>query len=226
MPHSQRPGPGDDWLHDPRESVSFDELMNGLAASSSKEDQPTVANPPTERQIATFQRLRPMLQAAHHEMSELSKKKPDGIVNDLKIRVINRLLIELRKLLENDPSRDFIELLDEESLPNNSDVVMQLSQWQSALAQYADRFYLPVGSGLRQWITVENPGPYAVQEETGLIPGFRSSGVVILDVIRANGRQEIVAVQVNTVLPDLSTKGMLRQLCGQLSVHSRTTHQR
>jgi hypothetical protein len=36
-----------------------------------------------------------MLQAAHREMSELSKKKQDGIVNKLKIRNINRLLTEV-----------------------------------------------------------------------------------------------------------------------------------
>ena len=132
-------------------------------------------------------------------MSELSKKKPDGIVNTLKIRNINRLLIELGKLLENDPSRDFIELLDEEALPQNSDVVLLLSQWQAALMQYEGRYYHSEGNGSPQWITVENPGHYIVQEKAEVIPGFRSSGVIPLQVVRANGAQEIVSVQVNTV---------------------------
>jgi hypothetical protein len=35
-----------------------------------------------------------MLEAAHHEMSELSKKKQDGVLNALKVHNINRLLSE------------------------------------------------------------------------------------------------------------------------------------
>jgi hypothetical protein len=88
-------------------------------------------------------------------MSELSKKKQDGVVNALKIRNINRLLTELQKLLEKDPSRNFVELLDEETLPQNSDVVLLLSQWRAALQQYRRRHSTGYGG---RWRTVENPG--------------------------------------------------------------------
>lgn len=119
-----------------------------------------VSKSPTEEEAATYDRLVPLLEAAHHEMSELSKKKQDGFVNALKIRNINRLLVELQKLLMNDLSRDFVELLDEESLPENSDVVLLLSQWKAALAQYKERHngYDGVQPG-RRWFTVENPSP-------------------------------------------------------------------
>lgn len=199
MTHSQQPGPDDGRPFGGREPADLSELLNRLRASTPQEEQPVIVNPPTEQQATIYERLVPMLRAAHHEMSELSKKKPDGIVNTLKIRNINRLLIELRKLLANDPSRDFVELLDEETLPQNSDVVLLLSQWQAALTQYELRYYLPGSDGVSQWITVENPGSYIVQEKVELIPGFRSSGPIILNVIRANGEQEIVSIQVNTV---------------------------
>jgi hypothetical protein len=107
---------------------------------------------PTEDDAAAFEQLFPMLEAAHHEMSELSKKKQDGVVNALKIRNINRLLTELQKLLAKDPSREFVELLDEETLPQNSDVVLLLSQWRAALQQYKRRH-----SSYGKWLTVENP---------------------------------------------------------------------
>jgi|SRR6266516_3541879 len=107
---------------------------------------------PTEEEAATYDRLFPMLEAAHHEMSELSKKKQDGVVNALKIRNINRLLTELQRLLKKDPSRDFVELLDEETLPQNSDVVLLLSQWRAALQQYK-RCHSSYGN----WLTVEHP---------------------------------------------------------------------
>ncbi len=93
-----------------------------------------------------------MLHAAHREMSELSKKKQDGVVNELKIRNINRLLTELRKLLENDPSRDFVELLDAETLPQNSDAVLLLSQWIAALQEYRRHYFYS-----SRWHTDENP---------------------------------------------------------------------
>lgn len=116
------------------------------------------SNPPTEEEAATYDRLFPMLVAAHREMSELSKKKQDGIVNPLKIRNINRLLTELRKLLAKDPSLEFVELLDEDTLPQNSDVVLLLSQWQAALQQYKQRHSVldPIEHQNR-WSTVENP---------------------------------------------------------------------
>lgn len=59
---------------------------------------------PTDEQAATYDRLVPMLEAAHREMTELSKKKQDGIVNALKIKMLNRLLSELSKVIEKDPS--------------------------------------------------------------------------------------------------------------------------
>jgi hypothetical protein len=50
-------------------------------------------------------------------------------------------------------------MLDEETLPQNSDAVLILSQWQAALAQYKELHhgYDSSGGGY-QWFTVENPG--------------------------------------------------------------------
>lgn len=113
--------------------------------------------PPTDEQAATYDRLVPMLEAAHREMAELSKKKQDGLVNALKIKMLNRLLSELSKVIENDPSYVFVDMLDEETLPQNSDVVLVLSQWQAALKQYRER-HTGWDSNEHRWFTVENPG--------------------------------------------------------------------
>ncbi len=124
---------------------------------ASLQSDPT-SESPTENDAAVYERLVPMLQAAHREMSELSKKKQDGIVNSLKIRNINRLLRDLKGIIEKDPSRDYVELLDEEELPQNSDAVLLLSQWQAALQQYKRRHFGRDGSHLpERWFTVENP---------------------------------------------------------------------
>ncbi len=112
--------------------------------------------PPTEEQAAAYDRLVPMLEAAHHEMTELSKKKQDGVVNALKIKMINRLLAELSKVVEKDPSHAFLDLLDEDTLPQNSDVVLILSQWKAALKQFHGKHYGLDGSRYR-WFTADQP---------------------------------------------------------------------
>ncbi|MER7008873.1 hypothetical protein ABT297_38330 [Dactylosporangium sp. NPDC000555] len=113
---------------------------------------------PTDEQAATYDRLVPMLEAAHREMTELSKKKQDGVVNTLKIKMLNRLLSELSKVIEKDPSHAFVDMLDEETLPQNSDAVLILSQWQAALQQYKGRHH-GYDASVRgnRWFTVENP---------------------------------------------------------------------
>lgn len=114
---------------------------------------------PTDAQAATYDRLVPMLEAAHHEMTELSKKKQDGVVNTLKIKMLNRLLGELSKVIEKDPSHTFVDMLDEEILPQNSDVVLVLSQWQAALKQYKARHHgYDSSTHENRWFTVEGPG--------------------------------------------------------------------
>jgi hypothetical protein len=113
---------------------------------------------PTEEQATTYDQLVPMLEAAHREMTELSKKKQDGIVNALKIKMLNRLLAELSKVIERDPSHAFVDMLDEDTLPQNSDAVLVLSQWQAALKQFRDRHYgYDSSRGEHRWFTAEDP---------------------------------------------------------------------
>lgn len=112
------------------------------------------AKPPTEEQAARFDLLRPMIESAHKEIGELSKKKQDGIVNDLEVRHINRLLTPIMALLADDESVGYLELLDEETLPQNSDAVFVLGQFLAAMDQYRSRHTF-MSLGKRQWRTVE-----------------------------------------------------------------------
>lgn len=126
--------------------------------------KPSAADPaspaPTEEQASAYDRLVPMLEAAHREMSELSKKKQDGVVNALKIKMLNRLLTELSKVLEGDASHAFVDMLDEDTLPQNSDVVLVLSQWRAALNQYQEKhFGYDRETGEHRWFTEDSPRP-------------------------------------------------------------------
>lgn len=96
---------------------------------------------PTAAQAARFDMLAPMVDAAHEEISELSKKKPDGLLNSLKVRHVNKLLKDVRSCMGSDPSIEFLELLDEEQLPLNSDAVLILGQYRAAMKQFKEKHY-------------------------------------------------------------------------------------
>lgn len=114
-------------------------------------------NLPTEQQAATFDMLSPMLDSFLREMREFAKKKPEGIVTAPKVKMINRLLAQVKEVLAADPSAAYLDLLDEEALPQNSDAVLILGQFQAAMKQFQDKHYGWYG-GTRRWSTRENPG--------------------------------------------------------------------
>ncbi len=122
-----------------------------------KNDDESRQRRPTEAQAAAFDMVSPMVQSAHKEMSELSKKKQDGVLNELKVRHINRLLKQVQDVLRDDPSTHFLESLDEETLPQNSDAVLILGQWIAAMQQFRTRYHRYDGMGSNRWDTQENP---------------------------------------------------------------------
>lgn len=118
-------------------------------------------NLPTDAVVARFDMLSPMINSALEEMREFSKKKQDGVLNPLKVKVLNRLLTDIKEVLSADPSTEYLDLLDDESLPQNSDAVLILGQFRAAMDQFSNKYYGyhdGVGSS-RRWLTVEKPGP-------------------------------------------------------------------
>jgi hypothetical protein len=94
---------------------------------------------PTKKQAETLELVSPILTAVVAEMRELSKKKQDGILSVLKVRSINRLLEDVNSALADDPSTRYLDLLDEDELPQNSDAVLILTQWEAAVKQYKSK---------------------------------------------------------------------------------------
>ena len=108
--------------------------------------------------VQKYEMLNPLLHALYEEMKELSAKKQDLILNKLKVTTINRILRQIKELLKHQPTLEFTDLLDEETLPSNSDAVLVLSQFKSAMRQCHDKYCRrdPGESSLR-WHTTENP---------------------------------------------------------------------
>ncbi|HMR00791.1 MAG TPA: hypothetical protein PKA32_00185, partial [Candidatus Gracilibacteria bacterium] len=61
---------------------------------------------PSEKDIENYQLLKDMLQAQRQEFDLLSKKKADGQLNPMKIKMVNRVLEPLNKLFKHEPSHD------------------------------------------------------------------------------------------------------------------------
>jgi hypothetical protein len=75
---------------------------------------------PTRAQSEQFDMLFPILESVFNEIKELSKKKQDGALNEIKVKMTNRILTKIKAFLNDDPTVEFLDLLDEVALPTNS----------------------------------------------------------------------------------------------------------
>lgn len=115
-------------------------------------------NLPSEKQVEKYERLSPLLKSIFEEMKEFSKKKPDGPLNQLKVKMINKILKQVKDFLSSEPTVEFLELLDDETLPTNSDAVLIIGQFRAVLDQFKSKFYgWDDYISERRWFTKENP---------------------------------------------------------------------
>lgn len=94
-----------------------------------------------EDKIEKYQIVYPLLQSAYREMKEFSRKKPEAVVNKMKTSNINRLLEDAQDILSEEKVLKYLKLLDDETLPQNSDVVLVLAQYENALQQFEEKYY-------------------------------------------------------------------------------------
>ena len=111
-------------------------------------DRPTT----TAKKADLHEITMPLLEAMYREFKEFSKKKPDDAVNKAKIKMVNRLLSRCREVLESETSMDLLDLLDEDDVPQNSDVVLTLSQYEAAMRQFRSTYHGFDGAESR-WFT-------------------------------------------------------------------------
>lgn len=91
----------------------------------------------SDEQVKLYSTISPLLKSAFKEVKDFSKKKQDDLLNIKKVNMINRLLEKAKIVLQNESTVDFLDLLDENDLPSNSDAVLIMSQYISAM----DKFY-------------------------------------------------------------------------------------
>lgn len=96
---------------------------------------------PTRADVEKFDDLYPMIASALKEMREFAKKKQDGIVSVTKIKILNRLLVDIREVLRAEKSINYLDMVDDEAFPQNSDVVIIFGQYMAALDRFRSDYY-------------------------------------------------------------------------------------
>jgi len=95
----------------------------------------------TKAEADQYEMLYPILSSVYDEIKELSKKKQDGVLNEVKVKMANRILSKVKTLLAEDPTNEFLDLLDVDNLPSNSDAVLIIAQFRAAMHQYKDKHF-------------------------------------------------------------------------------------
>lgn len=96
-----------------------------------------------------FDLLSGLLVALSREISELSKKQPDGLINKFKIGQINRVLKPIKEMMKDEPSTEFLDILVEpdpeaqtdKSKNTYSDATMILSQFKEACGEFRSKHF-------------------------------------------------------------------------------------
>ncbi len=113
---------------------------------------------PTEEMVRSYKYLSPALSSLYSEIKDLSKKKPDGIVSAYKIRLANKTLADVKQLLPTDPALSHLDVFSEDELPQYSDLILVLGQFQAALVRFQKKFNrYDSDRAATRWITQEDP---------------------------------------------------------------------
>ena len=94
----------------------------------------------TNKKISGYETTGPLLKALYEEMQTLSKKNPEKTINASKVKLVNRLLSDIKEILYEEPDDKYLDLLDDENLPQYSDVVLMLSQFSTAMREFRKRY--------------------------------------------------------------------------------------
>jgi len=112
----------------------------------------------TDEKVAAYKSCEEIFSGLIKEMREFSKKKPEATLNKGKVNIINRALEDVRGFLQDEPEIKYLDLLDDEDLPQNSDAVLIMVQYESALAAFKTRYFRSYHRDLGHnvWLTKSN----------------------------------------------------------------------
>jgi len=109
--------------------------------------------------ITTYESAKGVFDALLQEVRELSRKKPDATLSKNKVKLVNNVLRDLMSILEGEPQGKYLQILEDDALPQVSDALMMMAQFGAALDAFRRRYYQYVKTGPytgeSYWITHE-----------------------------------------------------------------------
>jgi hypothetical protein len=87
-------------------------------------------------EVQKFEMVKPQLDAMRLEFNQLKAKKPEAPVSKTKIRMVNAVLEDALELLERLPEAKYLSPLEEDDIPQVSDVAILLSQFEKAMSRF------------------------------------------------------------------------------------------
>jgi hypothetical protein len=94
----------------------------------------------TVESVATYLATNNVFLALMKEIRELSKKKPDAVMSKGKVKIINRVLKDLKEILDAEPEGKFLDMLDDSELPQTSDAVLVMVQFETVLRSFKSKY--------------------------------------------------------------------------------------
>ena len=104
--------------------------------------------------VAIYEASHDVFDGLLSEIRELSKKKPDATLSKNKVKLLNRVLEDIQSFLKSEPEGKYLDLLDDEELPQNSDAVLVMVQYEKSLGAF-ERRYQAGTFGNTYWVTEE-----------------------------------------------------------------------
>jgi hypothetical protein len=103
------------------------------------------------RIVESFDTLNPLVDGLYRDLAVLAGRKQDAPLSKVKISMINKVLRDAKALLEKEPTCSYLDLLDEEAIPNNADALLILGQYKSAMARFKAKYSSLDYMGTTQW---------------------------------------------------------------------------
>ena len=106
----------------------------------------------TREKVNTYEGVVEAFRHLNKELKALGMKKPAETLSEGKVRFINRILRDVQALMSDEPEYKYLDLLDDEALPQYGDAILVLSQYEGALAGFYSRYFgwIPA-EGTRDW---------------------------------------------------------------------------
>jgi hypothetical protein len=99
----------------------------------------TGAAPTSAKMVQRYNETAPQLFALQTELRDLAKKKPEATLSKAKVALINKVLADIKEPFQKESGGKYLELLDDQTLPQYSDAVLIIAQYAAVLTEFNQR---------------------------------------------------------------------------------------